>query len=316
MSFFTKRTRLLIAAGVGLLVIVAVALYFLLRSGIPSSSEPPQSSIPALPAAETKENLRVDIQYTRSNTPPLAITSLSKTTLPATTDYFRPRAGDVYTIVRLTAADGSVLQEVPFAVSATLTVEDFATGEGGIVELPEALLPLIVAFPATQEPARIELRSQSGEILEQRVIEWENLPQAVASPAPEAVNPFDIPEAQAADSDRLTIAVIRDIGAPDLVPAARTMVETIEPWKTYRSSIDIVAISNSVSLPCIPFNSLHFGRSVTCNYADPRIWEATIRQLGTLPQAIIVATNVNIEGASASSPPWNTRYGYWASIQN
>lgn len=226
----------------GLAVLVAASVILGLGSSKPQSLQQAVRSL----TSQTGRRLAITVGYSQS---PFAIriANLERTNSRSTVDMYAPADPQAAAYaLELRGAQGNVLQTIPFNVSFTALAD---SGDdppsGGVLQYNDGSLYVVTDTSSTV--ATVRLVSSTGEILDEQPIE-----QSVAQFIGRLIS-SNIAQAQGSDST-FTIAVVNELGAAehlDWTEYTTRAIRTVEPWYTFRKSLEIVAIENpDTSLGC------------------------------------------------------------------
>lgn len=233
----------------------------------------PKKTTKARPTGE--ENLAVIVKFARGDKFNISIEDIRRTGGRITSDLYRPAPGSPYSIIRIAGADGSTIIEEKF-IMATQISGDVIGMTAGTAPLENSTARLVFPISGRSTPTNVTLFTPQGATIASRAFDYATLPaDPTALPLSSdesllrSLGPPLIKPAQAQNVDGvLKIVVINEMkdgkdqngnpvaedqwpggtNIPALLNQVKTeaelMKETIEPWRTFKSQVEVVTQYN------------------------------------------------------------------------
>ncbi len=219
---------------------------------LPESASPS----PTAPASsrQPQTSLAVRIKYVRGARFDLTLLTVTRTWEIPTVQWQLPADGQPHSILEVYDGANTKIGEHKFSMPTTVALEGIEGSEPYV--LPESELDIVAPLPSGTIPARVRIVTDKGEVLDERSFTYEELPQDVAQPNVVSLLWRALAGVSAwAATEDLTLVVINEADASSyltsLVTSTRGMVNTIEPWATYKDTTRVVSLSNRLDLECV-----------------------------------------------------------------
>lgn len=229
------RTILPWLAGLAVLIVTSIIL------GLGGSGQKSLERAVQSITSRAGRRLAVTIEYTH-NPSTVRIASLERTNGRSTVDMYTPTdSKQAGYMLELREADGNILQTIPFNISYTALADSGDDSpSGGILPPDSGSLYIVTDQPETRSVASLRLVSGTGDVFDERHINWSAASFIQGHLLPQSA------QAQAADGT-FTIVVVNELGAQqhlDWTEYTTKAIRTVEPWYTFRKSLEVVALEN------------------------------------------------------------------------
>lgn len=263
---FAGKQIILIAAAIIIIVLLGLIAWgftYLLRdSAAPATVSPtPTTSVfvaPVLPPERQRQpGLHVQVQRAAGTDFAVTLLDIHRTNEVPTIHSQEPPVTAPHSLIQLLAIDGTIINEFRFTLPTQVALEG-SNIPGVLFDVPAVPFDMIIPVPAGSEPAVVRIVTPSGQVIAERVIQYQQLPDESTTSNDQVnvwLNWFGLVREAIAQVVQPEIKIVvvnhQQADLTALYGAVSDMVSFISPWTLFSPIIRVESVVlNNEDLGC------------------------------------------------------------------